>query len=112
MTAVVECDVAAHFFACAARFLADLGERTAEYGLIAHDESEAEVGFRSKVVMKARLRDGQLLRYVRVAEAVEASGLGEPFGDVENALRGRRQWCLGQGNPFVGLDFYLLVSIN
>jgi hypothetical protein len=65
-------------------------QRATEHQLIPHDQGAAEIGFRRKMVMQARLRDGELLRDIGVAEAVETACLRESLGDVEDLLGGWR----------------------
>jgi probable blue pigment (indigoidine) exporter len=95
----------------------DLVERGGEALDVARDQRLAERGLAREVVVQARLRDGELERDVRVAEAVEAAGLHEPLGHLEDARRrvrlmprsrGRHPRILSQCRPL--LTIYLLVG--
>ena len=65
----------------------DAAERRVEAARVARDQCPPELGLAGEVVVKARGRERELARDVRVAEAVEAAHLDEALGTVEDARR-------------------------
>ena len=62
----------------------DRGQRLPEHGDITLDQGQPEIGLAREVIVQTRLGDGEFCGDVGIAEAIEAAGLHQPLGDVED----------------------------